>query len=87
MTVVVVGFHCDIISCELEQRGVRNGAAAAESGARGRGNAVSLTLVLRQGQFFSSIWRGKLAISEILTVIILYDYSCPAHRICLIHLE
>jgi len=52
MTVVVVGFHCDIISCELEQRGVWNGAAAAESGAHGRGNAVGLTLVLRQGQFF-----------------------------------
>ena len=26
---VVVGFHCDFISCELAQRGVRRGAAEA----------------------------------------------------------
>jgi len=30
-SIVVVGFHCDIIGCELAQRGVLRGAAEANS--------------------------------------------------------
>ena len=29
--VVVVGFYCDVISCELQRQGVRRGAAEASS--------------------------------------------------------
>ena len=29
LMVVVVGFHCDIISCELARRGLRRGATEA----------------------------------------------------------
>jgi len=48
---VVVGFHCNVVSCELAWRGVQRGAAettaaAAESSAYGRGNVVGLTLIL-----------------------------------------
>jgi len=47
---VVVGFHYNIISCEL---GVRRGAAEAESNARVcGGNVVGLTSILDPGQFF-----------------------------------
>ena len=55
MIVVVVGFHCDVIICELVVGVVRHGAAetaAAKSIARGRGNAVGLTSILDQRQFF-----------------------------------
>jgi len=38
---VVIGFHCDVISCELARRGVQRGAA--ESSTYGHGNAVGLT--------------------------------------------
>jgi len=48
---VVVGFHCNVVSCELAWRGVQRGAAettaaAAESSAYGRGNVVGLTSIL-----------------------------------------
>jgi len=43
----IVGFHCDIINCELAP------VAVVESSTCGCGNAVSLTAVLDQGQFFS----------------------------------
>jgi len=48
---VVVGFHCNVVSCELAWRGVQHGAAettaaAAESSAYGRGNVVGLTSIL-----------------------------------------
>jgi len=50
---VKVGFHCDVISCELVRRGVRRGATeASRNGACGHGNAVGLTSVVDQGQFF-----------------------------------
>ena len=33
LTVVIVGFYCHVISCALERRGVRRGAAkASDSG-------------------------------------------------------
>jgi len=39
---VAVGFRCDVDGFELARRGVRRGAAAAESSVHGRGNAVGL---------------------------------------------
>ena len=53
---VVVGFHCDVISCELARRGVWRDAAstvaAAESSARGRDNVVGLVSILNREQVF-----------------------------------
>ena len=53
---VLVGFRCDVISCELAQRGVRHGAAKSRGNGKsstcGRGNAAGLTLILDRGQFF-----------------------------------
>jgi len=55
---VIVGIRCDVISCELAQRGVRRGAVkssgSGKSSSCGRGNAAGLTLILDRGQFFSS---------------------------------
>jgi len=48
LTAVVVGFHCNVVAWPRP-------AAAANSSARGRGNAVGLTSVLERGQFFSYI--------------------------------
>ena len=54
---VVVGFRCDITSCELARRGVRRGVVGVgESGGvrrvwRGE-HAVGVTLILNPGQFF-----------------------------------
>ena len=54
LTVVVADFHCDFISCELAQRGVRvarpRPAAVEESSECGRGNAAGLTSILDRGQ-------------------------------------
>jgi len=47
--VVVVGFNCDDISCELARRGVRRGAAQSSA----YGNEENLTSVLDQRQFYS----------------------------------
>ena len=46
----IVGFRSDVISCELARRGMRRDAAAAESSACGRGNAVGLTSIHHQEQ-------------------------------------
>jgi len=49
---VVVGFPCDVISCELAHGVVRpRPAAAAESSERGHGRVVGLTSILDQGLF------------------------------------
>ena len=48
LTAVIVGVHCDVISCELARRGVRRGAC-------GLGNAVGLTSILDRGKFFSNL--------------------------------
>jgi len=45
---VVVGFHCDAISCELARP---RPAEAVESRASGRGNAVGLTSIFDRRQF------------------------------------
>ena len=74
---VVVGFHCDVISCELARRGVRRGAAgpaaAVKSSACGRGNAVGLTLILHR-RHFSTFRSNRLAVIDIhLFISFLYD--------------
>ena len=74
---VVVGFHCDVISCELARRGVRRGAAgpeaAVKSSACGRGNAFGLTLILHR-RHFSTFRSNRLTIIDIhLFICFLYD--------------
>jgi len=51
---VVVGFHCEVISCELARRSVRRvaSAAAAKSSACGRGNMVGRTSIFDVGHYF-----------------------------------
>ena len=49
-----VGFHFDVISCDLSQRGMQSGAAEASSCSRvqqrcGLGSAVGLTLIFNWG--------------------------------------
>ena len=55
----VVGFHRNVISCELRQRGVRLAqpklAAAAEISECGRGKAVGLASILDQQQFLPRV--------------------------------
>jgi len=48
---VIVGFHCDVISCELSWP---KPAAATESSACECGNVVGLTSIHDKMQFFSS---------------------------------
>ena len=43
---VIVGFRCNVISCDLAWRG------AAEASACGCCSTVGLTLILSRGQFF-----------------------------------
>ena len=50
LVVVVVGFHRDVIGCELVRRCVRL-MAGKESSTCGRSNAIGLTLILDRGQF------------------------------------
>jgi len=57
---VVVGFHCDVISCELAWRGAQRvartmPAAATEFGARGHRNMVGVTSILDRGQVLGRI--------------------------------
>jgi len=52
---VVVGFHCDVISCEACGVARPRPAAAAESSACGRGNEVGLTSVLDRRQLSSIV--------------------------------
>jgi len=52
-----VGFHCGVISCEIERRDMRRNAAEksateAESSALVCDNAAGLTSILNLGQFF-----------------------------------
>ena len=56
---VVVGFHCDVISCELARRGERP-AAAVKSSACGCGNMVGLTFILDRVHVFLFIIRLKI---------------------------
>ena len=56
---VVVGFHCDVISCNLARRGVRSGAAqpSGNGGVSGVGAVTRSvwpwSLILGRGQFFN----------------------------------
>ena len=72
---VVVGFRSDVISYELALRGVAwpFPAAAAESSAYERGNAIGLTSILDQGQLsswlescrrFCYLQRSSLAVAD-----------------------
>jgi len=58
--VVVIGFHCDVNSCEACGVAQPRSAAAAESSAFGRGNAVGLISVLDWGQFFYRKLSGSI---------------------------
>jgi len=49
----VVGFHCNVTSCELA-RVKAEPTAEAKFGVCGRGNAVGLTSILDRVQFFSA---------------------------------
>jgi len=46
---LAVGFHCDVINCELSRRGVRHGMA--EASARERCSAIGLTSIHDRGQY------------------------------------
>jgi len=61
---VVVGFHRDVISCELARRRVRRGA---QPNARQRGNAVGLALILYRQQH-SNFPHRRATCAERLTV-------------------
>ena len=53
--VVVVGLHCDIISCKLARQGVRHGVAEGSGRVQHMWtwyNAVGLTSILDQEQSF-----------------------------------
>jgi len=59
--VVVIGFHCDVNSCEACSVAQPRSAAAAESSAFGRGNAVGLISVLDWGSFFTESYPAALS--------------------------
>ena len=55
LVAVVVGFHSDVISCELARRGEWGGASEVSDSGRssttGRGNAVGVTSILIEDSF------------------------------------
>jgi len=57
---VIVGFRCNVISCDLAWRG------AAEASACGCCSTVGLTLILSRGQFFVFVARESACPSNIM---------------------